>query len=657
MGQQLAVADVELVQPTGDTMVPASVYRAAVRAFGDAAGVLNTTEDPDVMLHLIARNLCSLIGVKRSSIYLRDEKTGLFNGQVLHQLGATEEADGAVDAQIKRLIAGTAADGFTSEIIRTLAPVAVADAQEDPRPVRATMRAWNIRSILGVPMILDGEVIGIIFCDDGMTRSFSEEARELASTFADLAAVAIAQAKTTARLRKSVRTVARQNTLLRRATEMDDRLTELVLEGGSLQEIAEAVAELTGKPCEIYDRDHRRLAGAIPAWIQDKVASRLLDKAVRRHPVVAAALAELGEKGSGVIGPAPAAGLNRRCLLAPITTREGTWGSLIVMEYGTRFGPLDLHIARRAATNAALELAAERRAARAEVDARASLAADLVRGSAEPAAITRRAEYLGMDLAAPHVLGLVGVAGATAGDLPPATAIAEALADAGVDEPILATGVAEGVLVVLPLATDAAPREAVRAVRARFETALASLQHDVLLTAGLSTPCHGSGDYRRAYTEARQVLDCLRSLASERRDVVLAADDLGPGRLFLASSSREDADRFAQDALGVLLDRDQEVMVDLLSTLHVFFESARSVRRSAQALGVHENTIRYRLARVDELTGLAVGSSSDDQLTIQLALLILRLQGWALGPRPGAAVEGAAPAELEAGPAGAVVAA
>src|SRR5262249_5628905 len=69
-------------------------------------------------------------------------------------------------------------------------------------------------------------------------------------------------------------------------------------------------------------------------------------------------------------------------------------------------------------------------------------------------------------------------------------------------------------------------------------------------------------------------------------------------------------------------------MADLVKTLRVFFDNSRSVRRSAQQLGVHENTIRYRLARVEELTGLAVASDSEDQLTVQFSLLILRLTGW-----------------------------
>jgi hypothetical protein len=47
----------------------------------------------------------------------------------------------------------------------------------------------------------------------------------------------------------------------------------------------------------------------------------------------------------------------------------------------------------------------------------------------------------------------------------------------------------------------------------------------------------------------------------------------------------------------------------------------------AERLGVHENTIRYRLSRVEQLTGLAVTHDPDAQLQAHMALLVLELQG------------------------------
>ena len=75
-------------------------------------------------------------------------------------------------------------------------------------------------------------------------------------------------------------------------------------------------------------------------------------------------------------------------------------------------------------------------------------------------------------------------------------------------------------------------------------------------------------------------------------------------------------------------------MSDLLATLEVFFTSSRSVREAADHVGVHENTIRYRLTRIAELTGLDVATNADHQLAGQLATLVLRLEG-ALQPSPG----------------------
>jgi sugar diacid utilization regulator len=607
-----------------------SAYRKAVRAFGEVAGALNDAQDSDALLRLIGRHLCELVGISRCSVYLRDPESQLFRGQVGWARSWQGRSFEESDARIKRLIAGTEADAFTREIVETRRPVVVADAQSDPRLIHATMQAWGVRSMLGVPMVLGGEVIGIVFLDDAERRhEFTPAESEIASMFADLAAVAISRAEMTARLRKSLRTVAKQNELLQNAADMDDRLTSLVLTGSNLAEIADAVAELTGKPCEIYDVEHRRLATGTPPGDEDGAAWRPLDRAARDHLAVQAAVDALGEKGSGVIGPFPEEGFEHRYLVAPIVTRDEVWGSLAIIEYGRAFGALDAHIARRAATNVALELVAERRAANAEWDARASLAGDLIRGTSDITAVTRRAEYLGVDLGAPHVVCLVRVQ--REGTLPSIAEVAGAFAARAPSRGALAAPVAEGIVVIARLDERLAESEPVRAAREMAEGVLDDLGWDKAALIAIGPRCTSAEGYARAYEEARQVMSCLKTFAEGDRSVVLATDDLGPGRLFLASSTPAEADRFVRDALGALVTSDDAALADVLETLQVFFESSRSVRRAAQRLNVHENTIRYRLARIKELTGLAIGSDANDELTAHLALLILRMQRLAKG--------------------------
>ena len=56
------------------------------------------------------------------------------------------------------------------------------------------MRDWNIRSMMGVPMVVRGEVIGLVFLDDEeRPHAFDRIDQDIAAAFADLAAVAIAR--------------------------------------------------------------------------------------------------------------------------------------------------------------------------------------------------------------------------------------------------------------------------------------------------------------------------------------------------------------------------------------------------------------------------------------------------------------------------------
>ena len=602
-------------------------YHAALLAFASIAEALSEGRDLDTILHLVGMQICKLAGVQRASIYLRDPETGLFRGQVGHP-------DAVGDERIKRLVAGMPADRFTQEIVESQRPVAIVNAMDDPRPIRSTMRAWHIRSMLGVPMVLRGEVIGIMFVDnEGRTHRFSPSVCEVASTFADLAAIAISQARVTAELRRSLAAVERQNELLRRAAVIDDRLANLVVKGADLSEIAAAVAELTGKPISIHDAEHRRLASAVPPWLDETVLPRLLDASCRDHPAVIEALRGMRATHGGVVGPLPDLGLHHRFLVAPILIREETCGHLVIMEYGSRFNSLELHVARRAATKVALELTIERRGIAAARDASASLTADLICGRLDGASFARRARFIGIDPSAPRVLCLVTGDASVDDAAPAADELSAALAFASRGSGVLTTGVAEGVVALLEVNRATSRLAAISEARMVVEQALDTVG-DSRLRAALSSRCTTAPDFVRGYEEARQVMTCLRSFSSDQGARVLAADDLGVGRVLLSSSDHVSVRRFAEDALGDLL-AENETARDQLRTLEIFFECGRNIRRSAVVLDVHENTVRYRLTRIERKTGLAVGTSADDQLTAQLALLVLRLDGTLPRPRNG----------------------
>jgi len=81
------------------------------------------------------------------------------------------------------------------------------------------------------------------------------------------------------------------------------------------------------------------------------------------------------------------------------------------------------------------------------------------------------------------------------------------------------------------------------------------------------------------------------------------------------------ARRFAARELGPLLACD-DATVRLASTLAVFLEEGASFARAARRLGVHTNTVTYRVHRAEELLGHPVG---ERQLELRVALRLARL--------------------------------
>jgi sugar diacid utilization regulator len=596
-----------------------SSMRRAIDAFSRIAPVeVGCLDD---LLHLVARQVSALVGVERCSISLREEREGVFRGCIGRCVDNT-----VLDDDIKRSVAGVPADGMTLELLETRRPVIVANARHDPRMVRATVRFWNIRSIMAVPMIVGDDVVGVIFLDDeDRQHVFSEEDAELAMAFAGLAAVAVEQARVRIDLRSQLDVADRQLQALRRATAVDDQLSDLVLDGRSLHELLHTLADLLGKPCAVFGASGERRATALPAGAEDGIVPRLLEPQFASNPEVHAVLAAHESSRAFVVGPLPDAGVLHRHVVAPVLLGEEVWGRLVVMEHQSRFTGGDIVALRRAATLIALQVSAERNAVEADWNAGSSLAAELLAGCSDTVIVQRRADRLGVRLDAPRVVMLIASRSGGEDDVPDFRAVAAAFRRVAPDLTVHVTAVGGAVAALVEVPGDADPGTFAGANRSMFEE-VRSLLHPVThLVAGISdvhTDRHG---YRTAYKEARQVVECIRRFSPPDGPALFTADELGVGRLLLSSSDGELVGSFAEDTIGELVD--DESKADLLVTLCSFFDSMGSIRRSAECLDVHENTIRYRLSRIEELTGLAVTHDPDAQLRTRLSLLVLLLQG------------------------------
>jgi DNA-binding PucR family transcriptional regulator len=596
----------------------ASLFDPAFAAFARVTAALETASSVDDLLRVVAREVADLVGVSRCSIQLREEDGELFRGRV----GSVGER--SIDAEVRRSSAGWPADGLMRELVQSLRPVIVANARTDPRMLQGTVRFWDIRSMMSVPMVSGGIIIGIIRLDEpGQAKVFSPADADLASVFARLAAVAVTQAQAKLALAATAEAARRQADALRRAAAVADRLSALLLDGASLQALVGELARIVGKPCAVYDAKQVRLAAATPD-AGDGMLPRVLEPPASSLPEVQAALAAASEaaKESGcgrgfLVGPLPEANLLHRYLVVPVGVQSEAWGWLVVMEHKRRISGADMLTLRRAGTMLALQMSVERRAVEADWDAGASLTAELVTMGRDSSGARRRAERLGLRLETPRVVAYVAsrTNRLSAGDF---RSVLRAFAEVAPDLRVHAAAATGGVAVIIDV--DRGGADALKGV---LRDVVQRLGDDVV--AGLSSVCSDGCGYAEAYAAAREIVECIRRFAPAGGADVFSAADLGSGRVLLATSDRETVRRFAETTFGSLVCDASKG--DLLATLRMFFDNMASIRRCAARLGVHENTIRYRLSRVEELTGLPVTHDPDAQLRARLSMLVLMLEG------------------------------
>jgi sugar diacid utilization regulator len=561
---------------------------------------------------VVATRACQLVGVLRCSVWLRDPESGLFPGAAAN-LGPD------YDATIRKLTAGIPADGFTEEILRTKHPVVIDDVRRDSRPVRSSMVRHGVHAMLGVPMRLREEIVGLLFLDNSnLSHRYTPEQQEIVMTFADLAAALVEGYRGNHALREKLDRTRRQARLLAHARSADSQLNELVLAGKGLASLAEYLSQSTHKPVAICDARLRCHATSAPA---DAPAVGLVDVDLLDHAELRSALATAPSNGCSILGPFSSAGIMYRHAVAPVDIGGERWGYLVCTERPSGLTAFDKCVLQSGAVAVAMELTAQSRGRVATSEARSALALQLIGDAPDHARLAGAAAALGFRLEGKQ-LALVIRGCEQPQDQSQGDAIVAAAGQGLDDALVLCAPTADGLVLLVSLCERVAPR----AVAAMKQTVLGLLADTGLGGhCGISAVTSGAAGFSRAYREASEVADCVAAIGGSAGRV-LAADDLGPARLLLARSDRVEVDRFLEQVLGPALDHD-DASVEMLRTLTCFFDEGRSARRAATRLDIHENTIRYRLSRFRALTGLDVVRDPKDQLSLHMAVLVLRLRG------------------------------
>ncbi|MBO8192544.1 helix-turn-helix domain-containing protein [Streptomyces oryzae] len=395
------------------------------------------------------------------------------------------------------------------------------------------------------------------------------------------------------------------------------------------QALIDEVSQLLGTPATLEGRDFSLIAfgahegsaegdeGEQTGPALDSVRTRTILQR-RSTPAVRAFFESFGiARASGPvrIPPDPAAGVVHGRICLPVRDRGVVHGYIWLLDDGA----LELTDPRLAAAMAV----ADRTGAQLAADSRAEeRTGELLHtalaehgGVAQDEAVAELRAALGEAASGPQVLVAVApwpddeAPGAARGPLPAAL------------PRLMAQCVRDGALAALvrlrtPHGLEAARTAADRLLRTPG-LAGADGAAGLAVTAGLSSPRSGLAELPAAWREARAA---ARAAAAESLPGALAEwDAIGPYRL-LTGIPRHPG-HAPDPAVRELL---RPTHRELARTAEVFLDCAGQAGRAAAALGIHRQTLYYRLSRVERLTGLDL-DEGEDRLLLHMALKTARL--------------------------------
>ena len=161
-------------------------------------------------------------------------------------------------------------------------------------------------------------------------------------------------------------------------------------------------------------------------------------------------------------------------------------------------------------------------------------------------------------------------------------------------------------------------RDAVHAA-GRLREIHAGLNKDHPLAIGLSQRCEGAAGSRTGFEEADHAVTAA-AVVSATPDVV-GFDDLGAYKYLLRVSQDGRTRDHRGEALRKLDEYDRRHRSQLLLTLEEYLKRRGNIAQAAQTLYVHPNTLRQRLRRIHDLTGLDV--QHEDWLMVEIELKLL----------------------------------
>jgi len=179
--------------------------RGKLLALADVTQAVNSSLELDEVLRLVMDTIVQLTGAERGFLMLVDAQ-----GEMVSRVARNweQESINPNEFAISRTV--------VARVVSSGEAVLTTNAQEDPRfGGQESIIAYNLRSIVCVPLKAKSELIGVLYVDNRIRSGiFSEAERDLLTVFANQAAIAIENARLFASVRSTLAEVTELKSLM-----------------------------------------------------------------------------------------------------------------------------------------------------------------------------------------------------------------------------------------------------------------------------------------------------------------------------------------------------------------------------------------------------------------------------------------------------------
>jgi PAS domain S-box-containing protein len=196
-----------------EILIPFEQRYSHLQALAGIGQVVNSTLEVDEVLQIVMDTIVRLTEAERGFLMLRDER-----GEMVSRIARNWEQESINQSEF------AISRSIVQKVIDVGEAILTTNAREDPRfGGQESIIAFNLRSILCVPLMVKNEIIGVIYTDNRIRSGiFSESDRDLLIAFANQAAVAIENARLFSSLKRTLEEVTELKNL------MDDVFASIV---------------------------------------------------------------------------------------------------------------------------------------------------------------------------------------------------------------------------------------------------------------------------------------------------------------------------------------------------------------------------------------------------------------------------------------------